>query len=324
MSVREKLNIRGGISMISALIVDDSEEARNELRNALYSDNDIEVVAEAEDGLEAEEKILTFMPQVVLVDLVMPRLDGIGLIRRIIGRHDVHMPVFIMVSEAASDQTIKMAFNSGASYYYLKPFQTEDLIYTIKRTCCNNNMRLDGSSACADDNNVCVNDKSACADDNNVCMNDKSACTGDDNSCLSAKRFSRYNSLLNEYNLRNMKRTDGKKDDYELEITEILHMYGIRSGIKGYYYLRRAIEMVNKKDNSPKLLSKEIYYNIACEFNTSYASVERNIRYAIETGFRNKNASLPEQLCFLKSGERRLKSFEFIRCIVDYMKVRNI
>lgn len=261
--------------MIRALIVDDSEVARSELRHIFYADNEIEVIDEARDGIEAEQKILTLMPQVVLVDLVMPRLDGIGLIRRIRSRHDIMTPVFILLSNAASDQTIKRAFDSGASYYYLRPFEEEEIICAIKDTFISN------------------------------------------------KRLFEYNRILGEDvekfgSCRNCGKN--RKNIYTSDISNILHTYGITSGIKGYHYLRRAIEIVCEKDSTAKGISKEIYYDIANEFDTTYGSVERNIRYAIENGFKNNNASLPEELNILKSGERRMKNFQFIDSVADYLK----
>lgn len=258
--------------MISALIVDDNSCAREELRSMLYMDSEIDVVAEAADGLDAEDKILEFMPQIVLIDLVMPRLDGIGLIRRIKSRHDFKVPVFIMFSNSASEQTIKTAFDIGADYFYLRPFEAEEIIYAIKETC------------------------------------------------RQKKRLMEYDKLLTKSTYAEINDAQKDRRNYKTDINSILFMYGISSGINGYHYLRRAIEIALEDNTPAKLISKKIYYNIAKEYNTTYAGVERGIRYAIESGFKNKNTSLPNELSVLKSSPRRLKNFQFIDFVSDYLR----
>ena len=67
---------------IRALIVDYNASVRENLKSILEN-KDIEVIDEAEDGLEAEQKILSLEPDIVLLDLILPKLDGIGVVRRI-------------------------------------------------------------------------------------------------------------------------------------------------------------------------------------------------------------------------------------------------
>ena len=68
---------------IRVLVVDDSAFARKVLRQALEAHREIEVVGVAADGLEALEKISALAPDVITLDLVMPHLDGLGLLREL-------------------------------------------------------------------------------------------------------------------------------------------------------------------------------------------------------------------------------------------------
>jgi two-component system chemotaxis response regulator CheB len=85
------------------LVVDDSAFARKVLREALSSSSDIEVVGIARDGLEALELIAELKPDVVTLDLVMPNLDGLGVLRALRGREG---PRVVVVSISGSDSEL--------------------------------------------------------------------------------------------------------------------------------------------------------------------------------------------------------------------------
>ena len=72
-----------GSNRIRALVVDDSAFARKVMREVLAKNPAIDVVGIARDGLEALEKIAELKPDVVTLDLVMPNLDGIGVLREL-------------------------------------------------------------------------------------------------------------------------------------------------------------------------------------------------------------------------------------------------
>lgn len=101
--------------MIRALIADDEAPARRKLRELLA--HDFEIVAEAADGVEAVEKIRATAPDVVFLDIQMPRLDGFG----VIGEVGVEaMPLVVFVT--AYDEHALRAFEVHALDYLLKPF----------------------------------------------------------------------------------------------------------------------------------------------------------------------------------------------------------
>ena len=248
--------------MIKVLIVDDNELSRDMLMESLQNEADIDIAATASDGMDAAVKIEKLRPDIVLVDLVMPRLDGIGLVKKIKDEMENEAPSFIMISGVSDEIAIKRAFSNGISYYIIKPYNTEELVALIKEL---------GNSVKQENNSIIINT------DNNT----------------------------------NNKKTKLKK------IFELLNAYGISGRLKGYDYIVKAVEMALEEKNISSAMTKQLYYTLSREFDTSYGSIERNIRYAIQKGFDKASSNLPEKLNFLK--ERRHKNLEFIAAIASYI-----
>jgi DNA-binding LytR/AlgR family response regulator len=114
---------------LKTLIVDDEPIARRVLREELESIADVEIVGEAEDGAAALNKIATQQPDLVLLDLQMPAMGGLDVVRRL--KHGTHMPVIVIVT--AYDQHALQAFEAGAIDYLLKPVGRERLSEAIER-----------------------------------------------------------------------------------------------------------------------------------------------------------------------------------------------
>jgi NarL family two-component system response regulator LiaR len=112
------------------LIVDDHQVVRRGLRTFLDLNDDMEVVGEAQDGLEGVELAARLEPDVVLMDIVMPRLDGIEATRRIKER-SAAVGVIALTSFAGDDQVLP-ALEAGASSYLLKDVSPEELVEAIR------------------------------------------------------------------------------------------------------------------------------------------------------------------------------------------------
>jgi NarL family two-component system response regulator LiaR len=118
-------------SAIRVLIVDDHAIVRKGLRALLRNLPDIEVVGEAEDGWEAIAAVEKRDPDVVLMDLLMPELDGIEATRRIIDdRPDTR--ILVLTSFAGEDE-IFPAIKAGALGYHLKDSSPEELVQAIRQ-----------------------------------------------------------------------------------------------------------------------------------------------------------------------------------------------
>ena len=117
---------------ITVLIADDNQDFSRTLATYLEGQEDMEVIGRARDGLEAVEIIKNTTPDVVLLDVIMPHLDGLGVIESINEIKRENKPMFIMLSAVGQDKVTQQAINSGAEYYVVKPFDIELLIKRIR------------------------------------------------------------------------------------------------------------------------------------------------------------------------------------------------
>jgi NarL family two-component system response regulator LiaR len=115
--------------MIRVLVVDDHVVVRQGIRALLATEADIEVVGEAENGREAVEEVENLQPDLTLMDLVMPEMDGIEAIRRITARQP-EARILVLTSFAADDKVFP-AIKAGALGYLLKDSSPEELVGAI-------------------------------------------------------------------------------------------------------------------------------------------------------------------------------------------------
>ena len=114
--------------MIRVLLADDHAVVRQGLRTFLDLQEDIEVVAEAADGEAALDAAARTDPDVILLDLVMPRLDGLGALRRL---RD-HPARVIVLTSFGDDDKLFAALRAGAAGYLLKDVQPTELVRAIR------------------------------------------------------------------------------------------------------------------------------------------------------------------------------------------------
>lgn len=123
---------------ISVLIVDDNQTLVRLMVDFLSRKQDIEIVGTAKDGMEAVDLIASVVPDVVLMDIVMPRMDGFGALDALSRMNLGKRPRVIMVTGLTRDDFIARAMNMGADYYMIKPFDMHTL-YTRIREVANQN-----------------------------------------------------------------------------------------------------------------------------------------------------------------------------------------
>ena len=117
---------------ISVLIADDNKEFGEMLADHLQAQEDIDVVGIARDGVEAYDMIMNAQPDVIVLDVIMPHLDGLGVLEKINHSQLKKRPSFIMLSAVGQDKITQRAISLGAQYYVVKPFDIEILIQRIR------------------------------------------------------------------------------------------------------------------------------------------------------------------------------------------------
>ena len=116
---------------IKIFIADDNCDFISTLITYLSKDEELEIIGTAKDGLEAVEKIPILKPDVVLLDVIMLNLDGIGVLEKLRERNEP-LPICIMLSAVGQDKVTARAISLGAQYYIVKPFEMDILIRRIK------------------------------------------------------------------------------------------------------------------------------------------------------------------------------------------------
>ncbi len=121
------------MAVMSVAIADDNERMVEILNDIVKKDNEIRIVGKANNGEEVYRMIKEKEPDVVLLDLIMPKLDGLSVMERInqdrtIKKH----PKFIVISAIGQEGITEDAFNLGAHYYIMKPFDNEMVLNRVK------------------------------------------------------------------------------------------------------------------------------------------------------------------------------------------------
>ena len=117
---------------IKVLIADDNIEFAITLNGYLEKNENMEVIGMARDGIEAYQMIIEKEPDVVLLDVIMPHLDGLGVLEKINSSNISKMPLCIMLSAVGQDKITQKAINLGAEYYVVKPFDIGLLMKRIQ------------------------------------------------------------------------------------------------------------------------------------------------------------------------------------------------
>ncbi|OWZ84007.1 sporulation transcription factor Spo0A [Natranaerobius trueperi] len=271
--------------MINVLIVDDNKEFCEILQDYLVEHEEFNVVDVAYNGEEAIECIEQSKPDVMLLDIIMPVLDGIGVLEYLQQENAKKIkPRTIMLTAFGHEKITQKAVNLGADYYILKPFSMDILADRIKQLYngfeFKSEMNLDEGKA----------------------------------------DIIEYNEGNKKH-----EETEDNKLDLESEITEIIHELGVPAHIKGYLYLRQAIMMVIEEPDLLSSVTKILYPKIAESFETTPSRVERAIRHAIEVAWnRNDIETIKNLFGYTINTEKgKPTNSEFIAIVADKLRLKN-
>ena len=277
---------------ITILIADDNPEFAKTLTSYIEDDNEFDIIAIARDGKEAVEMITSTEPDVVLLDVIMPHLDGIGVLEKINAAKMKKNPLCIMLSAVGQDKITQRALELGAEYYAIKPFDIITLLQRIKEI---RKYRQQPQFLNSNINNYNIN--------NNT------------NSYVAREIKAPYIEISPEK----------KKDEENLEalVTNVIHEVGVPAHIKGYQYLREAIMMVVNNIDIINQITKQLYPEIASKYNTTPSRVERAIRHAIEVAWGRGQSETVENIFgyTISAAKGKPTNSEFIAMIADKLRL---
>ncbi|MFP4660876.1 MAG: sporulation transcription factor Spo0A [Halanaerobiales bacterium] len=219
---------------VRIVLVDDNREFCQLLEEYLNDQENFDVVGVAYNGVEGLKLIKEKDPDVLVLDLIMPHLDGIGVMEEMNRNNLTNEVKTIILTAFGQEEVTKRVVELGANYYIMKPFDLDKLVERITQM-----MKPPAGST---------------------------------NGYVFTKNQS------------------GKKSvDLDVRITEVMHNLGVPAHIKGYIYLREAIELVINDIEFLGAVTKELYPSVADKFNTTPSRVERAIRHAIEVSWDRGN-----------------------------------
>jgi len=123
-----------GAEKITILMADDNREFCDAITGFIEKQADMEVVHVAHDGMEAYNQIQALKPDIAIIDGVMPKLDGLGVLEKLnlINAAD-YAPICIILSAITQDKITQKAMELGAEYYIAKPFDLDSLVMRIRQ-----------------------------------------------------------------------------------------------------------------------------------------------------------------------------------------------
>ena len=281
---------------ISVLIADDNIEFGSLIHEYMNQQGDIKVLGIANDGLQAVEMIKILTPDVVILDIIMPNLDGIGVLERVSKMQLKPKPIFIILSALNQDRMIKKAMSLGADYYIVKPFDLDVLVSRIRQIYNDQGTKIYN------------NQRTKIYNDQRI---KSSVCDS-----ITKEEFSTHNN-----------ESVFPSKGLESDVAKLLKAMGISPHMSGYKYLREAIKLSLKGSGKMKnYVTKEIYPKVAEKFDTTPQKVERAIRNAIEYAWNGENPQGLEKLygCQISFRRGRPTNSQFIAMVTDRLRIMGI
>lgn len=230
---------------ISILIIDDNINFCNALKKCLEKTEGFSVKGIAKDGLDGISKIKTLRPDVIILDIIMPNLDGIGVLERMSMMQFLKKPIVIVLSCVNKDAVIQRAMELGAEYYILKPLNFDMLALRIRQL-------HDERESAADRTNTAEIDFNARLIEKN-------------NEIFESNAETVITNLIKEMGV-----TPNVAGYRYLRETII---YMVENGCNGKLYLRGAYKEIADKHN---ITQENVERSIKCAIDSAYRKTMRN------------------------------------------------
>lgn len=271
---------------LNIAIADDNPQTLNLLNDILEEQEGFRVVGKADNGEDAYHMILKTNPDIVLMDIIMPRLDGISVMEQVKKNGELKKnPSFIMITAAGSENITREAFRMGANYYIMKPFNKDMIVDKIRQVGRGPVEESMPKSGLIEEPAMAV---------------------------PSGRRLKPY-----------VNKAEYMEQNLENDVTQMLHEIGIPAHIKGYQYLRDAIVMSVQDQEMLMSVTKILYPTIAKKHQTTPSRVERAIRHAIEVAWsRGKMDTINDLFGYtVSTGKGKPTNSEFVALIADKIRL---
>lgn len=268
------------------VVIADSNVQDRESKTKIMEGVGMKVVLSTGDGSKALEAIKQKKVDVVVMDMILPGVDGIGILEEINNGHQKNRPIFIVETALRMENLVEQAIQSGADYYMMKPVSGQMLIKRMYQM---------------------VESKYGMMNSNRE----------PEHHAVPAKKA----SIAKKKPTSKMGYT--YSGDLEVDITKILLEIGIPAHIKGYQYIREGIIMAFKDRNMLHYITKFLYPAIAKKYKTTSSSVERTIRHAIEVAWRRGNMDILDDIFgnTICSGRGKPTNSEFMALLTDKLRL---
>ena len=118
---------------IKIVIADDNREFCYILSKFIQEEENFEIIGIANDGIETLELIEKLRPDIVILDIIMPYLDGLGVLEKLSYLYEDYFPKIMVLSAVGQDKIIQQAIELGADYYMVKPFDFNVLLDRLRQ-----------------------------------------------------------------------------------------------------------------------------------------------------------------------------------------------
>ncbi len=268
------------------VVIADNNLQDRESKQKTMTSMGMNVVLATGNGSKALEAIRCEKPDVVVMDMILPGIDGIGILEEINqSSYMAKKPIFIIETALRMENLVDEAIQAGADYYMMKPVSNTMLIKRMTQLVGRSSQqkRVQASA----DRKVQIPDGKA--------------------------------------EKERKDRTEGYTfcGDLEIDVTNILLEIGIPAHIKGYQYIREGIIMAFYDRNMLHYITKFLYPSIAQKYKTTSSSVERTIRHAIEVAWRRGNMETLEEIFgnTICAGKGKPTNSEFMALLTDKLRL---
>lgn len=261
------------MAKIRVAIVDDNRELVRTMESYFERHPEIEIIWTAQNGKMCLTMLEENVPDVLLLDIIMPHLDGIAVLDHLNGNTAFKDVQIIMLTAFGQEDVMAQAADLGAAYFMLKPFEFDRLTTQIFQVAGTQKPMIPMSKPGG----------------------------GSTTGAVSQKML-------------------------DTTITTIIKEIGVPAHIKGYAFLREAIQMVYTDVELLGSVTKVLYPEIATKYNTTPSRVERAIRHAIEVAWNRGNYDVISKMFGYTVHHLKSKptNSEFIAMIADKIRLEHM